>query len=264
MSSRTLRSNRSFGVEIEAYGVPAARVAAVLTAAGIRCDVQTYNHRTANCWKVVPDSSITGEHSFELVSPVLSGAAGLAEVRKVCGLLDVLNVNVNKSCGVHVHHDARDLSLAQWKNVVKSYLKYERAFDTIVAASRRDDNNTYCRSLRNRFATLRDGMQAVNTATTLEQLAQIVVNNDRYYKLNLMAFWRHGTVEFRQHGGTISAEKICQWIILTNGFIEENLTLSVINAVGADQLSSLLWFVHVSKTTVHFFTERAAAFAAAA
>ena len=62
---------RTFGVEIEAHGIEPRALAAELTAAGIECHPEHYNHSTRPFWKVVSDGSVRGELPFELVSPVL-------------------------------------------------------------------------------------------------------------------------------------------------------------------------------------------------
>jgi hypothetical protein len=43
----------------------------------------------------------------------------------------------------------------------------------------------------------------------------------RYLKLNLAAYRRHGTVEFRQHAGTTNATKIWHWVVLTQAMVEK-------------------------------------------
>ena len=50
----------------------------------------------------------------------------------------------------------------------------------------------------------------------------IDLQGSRYFKLNLQSFCRHRTIEFRQHGGTVSALKISNWVRFLNGFIEES------------------------------------------
>ena len=58
------------------------------------------------------DSSLNGNDTFELVSPILVGEAGLRELEKVCWVLDLCDVKVNESCGLHVHIDAAGFSMA--------------------------------------------------------------------------------------------------------------------------------------------------------
>ena len=104
--------NRNFGVEIEAYNCTRERLARELTAAGIRVQVEGYNHTDhADHWKLVTDASLHGNNTFELVSPILHGEQGLEELEKVCWVLDLCDVKVNDSCGLHVHMDAAEFDL---------------------------------------------------------------------------------------------------------------------------------------------------------
>ena len=57
-------------------------------------------------WKAEADGSIdnsAGGHKCEIVSPVLRGAEGLAQVLAVVQTLEAKGHRVNVSCGVHVH-----------------------------------------------------------------------------------------------------------------------------------------------------------------
>ena len=84
--------NRRFGVEIEAYNCTRERLARELREAGISVAVEGYNHDTRNHWKLVTDGSLSGSNTFELVSPILEGEAGLRELQKVCWVLDYCEV----------------------------------------------------------------------------------------------------------------------------------------------------------------------------
>lgn len=202
--------NHRFGVEIEAYNCSRERLARELRDAGIQVSVEGYNHDTRNHWKLVTDSSLEGRDTFELVSPILVGEEGLKELETVCWVLDACDVKVNESCGFHVHMDASDFNMDAWKNLALSYKHIERIIDSFMPRSRRD--NRYCKSMRSlseariaRAATIRDLQQAFD--------------NNRYYKVNLEAYSRHRTVEFRQHSGTINFAKMEKWIRFLNGLI---------------------------------------------
>lgn len=239
-STVKIDSTRTYGIEIEAYNVPAQTVADALVAAGISCTVQGYNHNVCVTWKVVSDSSIQGVNSFELVSPILVGQDGLRQIDTVCTVLTQLNAKINKSCGLHVHHGAQDLTLGAWKNLVKYYIKFEPVIDSLMPLSRRASTNLYCASLAQHFPTLDAAWTAINSATDLHMLSSIAIRNCRYHKLNLTAFWRHGTVEFRQHSGTIEAEKITHWISLTQGLILRAMTNKTVQKTGEITLRALL------------------------
>ena len=127
--------NRNFGIEIEAYNCTRERLARELTAAGIRVEVEGYNHTDhTDHWKLVTDSSLSGNNTFELVSPILHGEQGLEELEKVCWVLDLCNAKVNDSCGLHVHMDAAEFDLQTWKNLIISYKRLENVIDHFMPA----------------------------------------------------------------------------------------------------------------------------------
>lgn len=203
--------NRKFGIEIEAFGVPMSRVAQALRVAGIVVETEGYNHVTRRHWKLVTDGSLNGENTFELVSPVLEGEAGLNELNKVSEVLVGLRVKINKTCGMHVHFDASDLTTEAVKNLMLNYGDLEGVINSFLPESRR--NNSYCLSLKT------ETMKAkINAATSIRKLAESV--NSRYYRINLQAYLRHGTVEFRQHSGTIEFRKMKNWIVFLHNLVE--------------------------------------------
>ena len=203
--------SRRFGVEIEAYNCPMNTLAQALREEGIQVALEGYNHNTRNHWKLVTDSSLSGNNTFELVSPVLEGKAGLDEFKKVCWVLDACDVKVNSSCGLHIHFDAADFSLQTWKNVAISYKHIETTIDRFMPESRRD--NRYCRSLRG------IAEQKINSARNIEELQSVAFESTRYFKVNPQSYSRHKTIEFRQHAGTINYDKVSNWILFLNGLV---------------------------------------------
>lgn len=196
--------NRNFGVEIEAYNCTRDRLARELTAAGISVQVEGYNHTDhADHWKLVTDASLHGNNTFELVSPILHGGQGLEELEKVCWVLDLCDVKVNDSCGLHVHMDTAEFDLQTWKNLILTYKRLEGVIDHFMPRSRR--NNTYCK----RLTAITEA--AINRASTISDL-RAAFSNNRYHKVNLEAYARHRTVEFRQHGGSTNFTKMSTWI----------------------------------------------------
>jgi hypothetical protein len=236
---------RKFGIEIEATGLAMSKVVEALTAVGIRAAVDGYNHTTKTYWKVVSDASLSGTDCFELVSPILEGERGLMEVAIVADALERAGAKVNGSCGFHVHVDGRDLTVDQLKRVSKMWLKYENCFDALVGASRR--RNLYCKSITSKFTGVVHGFRVIDSAQDLRQLI-CAVNGDgpqsghstRYHKLNLESMLRHGTVEFRQHGGTVNGEKMVNWVKLVIGFVVAAAEAKTIRMTGAGKFANLL------------------------
>jgi hypothetical protein len=201
---------RKFGIEIEAYNCTREKLASEFRAAGIDVAVEGYNHTTRNHWKLVTDASLTGNNTFELVSPVLEGEAGLKELEKVCWVLEFCDVKVNDSCGLHIHMDAADFDLQTWKNLALSYKHLERVIDSFMPQSRRQ--NYYCKGLSSISAVDIQAAQSINDL-------QAAFGNNRYRKVNLEAYARHRTVEFRQHSGTTNFTKMENWVRFLNGLI---------------------------------------------
>jgi len=212
-------TNRRFGIEIEMNGITMEQANTALNAGGIACRMEGYGHSTPTNWKLVTDGSVS--NGFELVSPILSGNEGLAQVQKVSEILVAAGAKVDKTCGFHVHVDAQDLNGATLANIVRRYATHESAIDSVMPRSRRGMNNRYCQSM----ASVVSRLQGAGMAHSAREVANMVY--DRYYKLNLCAFVRHGTVEFRQHSGTVEARKMIPWILFCLNFVETSKVVVV-------------------------------------
>lgn len=205
--------NRKFGVEIEFTNtVSREAVAARITAKGIACYVEGYNHTTKNNWKVVTDGSCGNE----LVSPPLKGREGLTQLETVCEALKELGVKVDVKCGLHVHHDINDYTIENMKALFLTYGKLEKAIDSFMPNSRRSNNNTFCKSLS--VISIENFMDKIKNVKSISDMSNAF--SSRYYKLNFQSYLKYGTIEFRQHSGTIEFEKIYNWVLLTQHMVE--------------------------------------------
>lgn len=247
-----LAHSRSFGVELETTRLSIAQAVAALRAAGISTfdaesstlngeDVDSDDENTCDCatcrndrmdrpvvtapevldrraaikaaWKVTYDGSIS--NGCEIVSPILSGNEGLAEVTKVVKALRAAGAKIDRTCGFHVHVDARDLEGPELIHAVKRYAKHERDIDAFMAPIRRESRSEWCQSMVELVPSLSRGL-----SFNAEGVANIP--QSRYYKLNLAAYVKHGTLEFRQHGGTLNLQKIKNWVVFCVNFVEDS------------------------------------------
>lgn len=249
------RFTRTFGVELEMFNVKRDRLVAELAAVGIECHDEYYNHSTRPYWKIVSDGSIQGNDALELVSPILQGEAGLAELNKVCDVLVRIGAKLNRSVGAHAHHSFEDIGedIAIWRNLFHNYATLEPLIDGFMPASRRGDANTYCRSMR-----VSNWAQKIANATDLRGMEMAVTRACRYFKLNVQAYWRHKTAEFRQHGGTVEYQKIANWVLFTSRLIEFSKT----SRVSAGTFEEVARFA--TPEMISFFKSRTAKFAVAA
>lgn len=113
-------------------------------------------------------------------------------LKALCKLLNDVGAKVNKSCGLHIHLDQRDLITSDSGRMITQRAKrLGNALPLLlqmVPKSRRD--NSYCRPV---IGPRRGG---------------------RYYAVNMTAVRKYGTIEVRLHSGTTDYQKIANWIEL--------------------------------------------------
>jgi hypothetical protein len=175
----------------------------------------------SDSWKIVRDGSIRGNgYGFEFVAPVLSGDAGLEQVAKIAQALNAAGCTVNTTTGFHVHVGAPTNSIGFFQDLLKLYGRFEDSLDQIMPPSRRGNDATYCKSVK-----LTD-KEAIDSATSVRALSTALARASgahagRYHKVNIEGLHskdanRSGprTVEFRQHAGTVNADKAINWITI--------------------------------------------------
>jgi len=204
-------SLRTFGVEIEFNGITRAAAARAITDAlggGRYCEAEGYHsRRTWNEWRVEYDSSVTTSRGRggEAVSPVLSGPEGLAELALVLEALRGAGARVSRSTGLHVHVGASDMTGEQIARFMCAYVDRQDAMDQLVAPSRRSYNApNYCAAMPAREKD--DNVASLTANKTAHSYAS------RYRTVNVTTLTRTGTVEFRQHQGSLNTTKITSWV----------------------------------------------------
>lgn len=188
-------NDRTFGVEFEVIA-DRRTVANALHRAGLPT------------WSVISDCSLSSG-GCEIVSPILTGDAGMRDVERVCNVLREVGARVNATCGTHVHHGAGDLDIAAFRRIARSWSNNQHIIDGFVSESRRAAAHaTYCRAFDDSCAA------SIESANTIRDIWI-----SRYRTLNFAAFASHGTIEIRQHAGTIDYDKIRAWILFGRAII---------------------------------------------
>jgi hypothetical protein len=210
--------SRNFGVEIECINIHESRAVEVLLAAGVNVSTNTgYRHTEYTQWKVIHDASVPG--GCEVVSPILNGETGLAEIKQVCQTLSDAGATVNRTCGLHVHVDASGLTGDWVRNIVKRYSKFESNIDNFMPVSRRARNNQrYCDSVINMVEYLESGSPSRWNSPDIATVCSAATN--RFYKINLTSYVRYNTIEFRHHSGSVNGNKITNWVNFVLAFVE--------------------------------------------
>lgn len=205
-----------FGVEIEFFGVNYQTVINTLRNKNINVkDFSGYTHAVVPQWKITTDCSVNSNGTglgkgLELVSPILYGEEGLDELEIVLNTIKALGAKVDKTCGVHVHHDVSEFSLHDFKSLFCLYSYYQPVINSFMPKSRRDGQ--YCHIIS------RSELNDIMNANSIEDLKW--ATGSRYRVLNFQSYVKYGTIEFRQHSGSVEFEKIEAWILLTHFMLE--------------------------------------------
>lgn len=237
---------RNFGVEIETLGVGQYELQHALTEWGIQSKIGLYENPEVPYWTITDDGSIRGEDTAEIRSPILVGIDGLAEVRRVLTLLNYLECQVNDSCGFHVHWNAEDYTGKNVLALLRLYAKFEPVIDGLVTFSRRADKNIHCRSLvkdsdLSWIAELDrlENMRALEVALTFDKSHRMKSINvpgafeSRNHKVNINAYCKYGTLEFRHFQGTVDVDEAVNWIVFTQQLVNRAKLASVSKEMSA-------------------------------
>ena len=245
-------NNRGFGVEIEFIRPRNTSKQDICDALIVTCEVEGYNHITRPHWKIVTDCSVhenSSQHDRglvgdnEIVSPILYGENGFAQLKNILDTLNELGCEVNYTCGIHVHHDVtnkmvegKEQSQKFLANLVKFVAKYEHLIYKLVSPSRLDGRN-YSTPVRQEFFGHTETLNKNSVARMVARVKRNCENKYRYSNdinnnqpspsvqynracgLNFRNVWTRGSVEFRYHNGSLNFDKIVSWIVFTQAII---------------------------------------------
>lgn len=169
--------------------------------------------------------------AMEIVSPIFPYEHG-AWRRAVCSILSSLSnevvLQVNESCGLHVHisPDGKALwTLRDLKHLSRAILYFEPAIERLVPPHRRQ--NIWARSNYYDNPKLHgkgdsEVMQMIDGCQTLEEVVSLMNNgSNRNYAWNFTNIYSGGsfTIEFRRGPGAAQENTCLQWVEFVINFV---------------------------------------------
>lgn len=238
----TFDDKREFGIELEGFGVERGKFFDALAQKKIPVCMNERFNRDIPQWTVTTDGTVTANHPLEIISPILHGEKGLTEIKKVCDVANKLGIKTDESCGFHIHWSAGDYTGRSMINLLRLYGKYEKNLDFIFHTSRREDNNPFAHTLIKHnnlnwlyrlngpfyYHAYQIAQEFEATQATENQTSHPTA---RHHKVNICAYNKYRTVEFRQHEGTFDFEKIKAWIVLSQQLVSRSKDTLVIEGV---------------------------------
>jgi len=221
-------SPQGYGIEAEFTGLGRSTAVETLWEAGISARDDGYHHDRKGYWRVTSDASIlydrgnydddSEDYGNELVSPVLlfDDSRSFEAITLASRTLRGAGAFVNSSCGLHVHHCVYDFSPDALASLLVYWGSMSYTLQSVVPYSRR--NNGYCRAVGLSHAkSLANDILRIGNDYRSARRAIAGVSRD---EINFAAIEEHDTVEFRLHSGTLSAEKIINWVKLTKRIVD--------------------------------------------
>ena len=169
---------------------------------------------------------------FELTSPCnLTFKDLVGQMKAVLRIMAEHKCKVNISCGTHVHHVGTRFTAKRLQNLSNFAVANEKAIDGLVAESRRADAQSSWTKSNRDVLDVSSWCEQKRTTQFMEsrgiQNTQDVrvsqSDHYRYRHLNLTSFGKHGTIEYRQHQGTLDFSKAVFWLVFTQSQVLRGL-----------------------------------------
>jgi len=199
----------------------------------LETDTYYSNFEIKNNWRIVHDGSISpsGEDDIgrEFVTRGgLSGDELYLSINNITSILANRGWYVNKSCGLHVHIDARDLRARQLAYILAVAKLCEPVLYKVMPPSR--GNTRWAKRIpmsTEEILRIHDEEDFIDawyrshgTHPSMEKY-----NDSRYCGVNMHSRVIHGSIEFRHHSGTLNPEKIINWIEICQSIVKAGLDL---------------------------------------
>jgi hypothetical protein len=158
----------------------------------------------------------------EIPSPILRGAKGLLELKKVMELLVDNDATVTAEDGLHVHHDAPefvdddDLTM----KLVETWSANREHISKFVSEYRRG-NYWACYAdywNEHKIAQIKSGSIYRDGDDAYKNKPKYF--SERFAALNISSLDEHGTIEIRQHEGTLNFNHAAAWVYFGQAFLE--------------------------------------------
>lgn len=141
--------------------------------------------------------------------------------------LDKKRYRVDKTCGLHIHLEVKE-DVEYLKKLYLFYLRFEDMFFNMLPKSRR--SKSYCARFSRHY---KDTPEQIMNVGSMDKFKEMIYetshygsemrdygNDKRYCWANLHSIFYRGTLEIRNHSGTINPSKIINWIMIHQRVLE--------------------------------------------
>jgi len=199
---------------------------------------------------LIEDGSLPGS-GVEIVTSPTAGDILIEDLESLGKLLPKVDAEVNDTCGLHVHVDARDFTQSDLRRVIVLYSAVERACFELVSRTRM--GNLYCQSCGRQYLAMLENDKSKGHKDFRKHLHELLYSEQdatepsghgpfdgrdvpkfkkekyhytRYYALNLHSYFFRKTIEFRLHEAHLNPKVFINWSLFCGWIIEKAATLS--------------------------------------
>lgn len=171
----------------------------------------------------VRDASL-GDGGVEFVSVPMNGDKLFNRITNLCREIKSRNYYVTRKCGLHTHLEVPQ-DLEYLKRIFIFYNKFEDVICKMVPKRRR--NGEYSRKIGRVYKFNTDELVGTNSLDDLRRLiygsssinssirrSEDKYDSKRYCWVNIHSIFHRGTLEIRNHPGTIMPTKIKNWLTI--------------------------------------------------
>lgn len=223
--------NLKYGVEIEFAGITREAAAGIVADffgtdffyEGGELKERDIADKDQRIWRVVRDASIdaySDEEQCELVTPILY-YEDLKMLQQLVSMIKEAGGTVNRSCGLHIHVDAKEFTPQAVVNLVT--LIGSRELLLYKALGIPKDRLRYCKRINDELvetilAKKPESLEELRKDWYSESPYEVVAgkyHSTRYHGLNLHSMFTKGTVEFRLFNSTLEPNIVTAYIQFT-------------------------------------------------
>ena len=151
------------------------------------------------------------------------------KIKALSKYLDPHSFFVNRSCGLHVHVDARDCEWRELKNILLLGKSVQDVLYKMLPPSR--SSSRWCKRIpmsRSDILNIESNSDFIDAwynswgvHPSMEKY-----NDSRYCGMNMHSRIINGSIEFRYHSGTINQEKILNWVKICTAIVDVGINTS--------------------------------------
>lgn len=184
-------------------------------------------------WNITNDCSLYSEkfqgEGLEVVSPILSGVKGQAEIGRMLTLLNKIKCSVNDTSGLHIHVSSSGMTNMEIFSVILRYQIFLNKIEKFFSHHRRGDgeyaHSQSVQALEEMFCAVKE----------LPMSKDIDLYTDKYSHVGIHDCYT--TLEFRQHEGCIDKKKVLTWAAFCINFVDQ--TKVIIRDINLKEIKSL-------------------------